>query len=104
MNYPNIDLRTISRDDVKRIVEWIKDDEVAELWFGRYSYGDAAHLGYDPQKILTSSKEEWDRTFNDENPEPHRAFFSIYKSENNLQTCAVWQLHYSVYCLCSGYS
>ena len=56
MNYPNIDLRTISRDDVKRIVEWIKDDEVAELWFGRYSYGDAAHLGYDPQKILTSSK------------------------------------------------
>ena len=83
MNYPNIDLRTISRDDVKRIVEWIKDDEVAELWFGRYSYGDAAHLGYDPQKILTSSKEEWDRTFNDENPEPHRAFFSIYKSENN---------------------
>ena len=83
MNYPNIDLRTISRDDVKRIVEWIKDDEVAELWFGRYSYGDAAHLGYDPQKILTSSKEEWDRTFNDENPEPHRAFFSIYKSEDN---------------------
>ena len=83
MNYPNIDLRTISRDDVKRIVEWIKDDEVAELWFGRYSYGDAAHLGYDPQKILNSSKEEWYRTFNDENPEPHRAFFSIYKSENN---------------------
>ena len=83
MNYPNIDLRTISRDDVKRIVEWIKDDEVAELWFGRYSYGDAAHLGYDPQKILTSSKEEWDRTFNDENPEPHRAFFSIYKYEDN---------------------
>ena len=83
MNYPNIDLRTISRDDVKRIVEWIKDDEVAELWFGRYSYGDAAHLGYDPQKILNSSKEEWNRTFNDENPEPHRAFFSIYKSENN---------------------
>ena len=83
MNYPNIDLRTISRDDVKRIVEWIKDDEVAELWFGRYSYGDAAHLGYDPQKILTSSKEEWDRTFNDENPEPHRAFFSIYKTEDN---------------------
>ena len=83
MNYPNIDLRTISRDDVKRIVEWIKDDEVAELWFGRYSYGDSAHLGYDPQKILTSSKEEWNRTFNDENPEPHRAFFSIYKSEDN---------------------
>ena len=83
MNYPNIDLRTISRDDFKIIVEWIKDDEVAELWFRRYSYGDAAHLGYDPQKILTSSKEEWDRTFNDENPEPHRAFFSIYKSEDN---------------------
>ena len=83
MKYPKIELNRITREDVKRVVEWIKDDEVAELWFGRYSYGDAAHLGYDPQKILTSSKEEWDRTFNDENPEPHRAFFSIYKSENN---------------------
>ena len=59
MNYPNINLRNITRDDVKRIVDWIKDDEVAELWFGRYSYGDSAHLGYDPQKMLTSSKEDW---------------------------------------------
>ena len=83
MNYPNIDLRIISRDDVKRIVEWIKDDEVAELWFGRYSYGDAAHLGYAPHKIFHSSKEDWNRIFNDENPEPHRAFFSIYKTEDN---------------------
>ena len=81
MNYPNIDLRNIIRDDVKRIVQWIKDDEVAELWFGRYSYGDAAHLGYDPQKMLTSSNEDWERTFDDKNPEPHRTFFSIYDSK-----------------------
>mgnify|MGYP005728748573 CR=1 FL=1 len=77
MKYPKVELNKITRDDVKRIVEWIKDDEVAELWFGRYSYGDAAHLGYDPQKMLTSSNEEWERTFDDKNPEPHRTFFSI---------------------------
>ena len=47
MKYPKVELNKITREDVKRIVEWIKDDEVAELWFGRYSYGDAAHLGYD---------------------------------------------------------
>ena len=75
MNYPNINLRNITRDDVKRIVEWIKDDEVAELWFGRYSYGDAAHLGYDPQKMLTSSKEDWDRTFDDKNQNLIEPFF-----------------------------
>ena len=53
MKYPKIELSKITRDDVKRIVDWIKDDEVAELWFGRYSYGDAAHLGYDPQKTVS---------------------------------------------------
>ena len=47
MKYPKVELNKITREDVKRIVEWIKDDEVAELWFGRYSYGDSAHLGYD---------------------------------------------------------
>ena len=83
MKYPNIELSKITRDDVKRIVEWIQDDEVAELWFGRYSYGDAAHLGYDPQKMLNSSNEDWERTFDDKNPEPHRTFFSIINPNEN---------------------
>ena len=83
MDYPKTELRKIIREDVKNIVEWIKDDEVAELWFGRYSYGDAAHLGYNPIKILNSSQEEWERTFSDTNPEPHRTFFSIYDPKLN---------------------
>tara|TARA_A100001037_G_scaffold127839_1_gene115790 strand:+ start:10 stop:609 length:600 start_codon:yes stop_codon:yes gene_type:complete len=83
MKYPKVELNKITRDDVKRIVEWIKDDEVSELWFGRYSYGDAAHLGYDPQKMLTSSNDDWERTFDDKNPEPHRTFFSIINPSEN---------------------
>ena len=83
MKYPKVELNKITREDVKRIVEWIKDDEVSELWFGRYSYGDAAHLGYDPQKMLTSSNEDWERTFDDKNPEPHRNFFSIINPIEN---------------------
>ena len=83
MKYPKVELNKITRDDVKRIVEWIKDDEVAELWFGRYSYGDAAHLGYDPLKMLTSSNDDWERTFDDKNPEPHRTFFSIINPSEN---------------------
>ena len=42
-----------------------------------------SHLGYDPQKMLTSSNEEWERTFDDKNPEPHRTFFSIINSSEN---------------------
>ena len=34
MKYPKVELNKITREDVKRIVEWIKDDEVAELKSG----------------------------------------------------------------------
>tara|TARA_B100001105_G_scaffold168792_1_gene135894 strand:+ start:4673 stop:5272 length:600 start_codon:yes stop_codon:yes gene_type:complete len=77
MKYPKTKLRNIERGDVKRIIEWIQDDEISDMWFGRYSYGDVAHLGYDPKKILNASQDDWDRIFNDKNPEPHRAFFSV---------------------------
>ena len=62
-------LEPVTGEDVARIREWLGDDEVSERWFGRYSYGDPAHLGYNPEKISDVSQDEWDRTFS--NPE-HR--------------------------------
>ena len=44
-------LKHVTRDDVNRVREWLTDDRVVESWFGRYSYGNPAHLGYHPEQI-----------------------------------------------------
>ncbi len=74
MAQANVELRSVSRQDVARIREWLRDEEVAESWFGRYSYGDPAHLGYHPEEMDGVSDEEWRRVF--DNPE-HR-MLSVY--------------------------
>ena len=56
-------LEPVTREDVARIGEWLADDEVAESWFGRYSYGDPAHLGYNPHEVASADADEWERTF-----------------------------------------
>jgi RimJ/RimL family protein N-acetyltransferase len=60
-----IKLEPVTKDDVGRIRDWLSDDEVAQRWFGRYSYGNPAHLGYHPDRIASASDDEWGRTFND---------------------------------------
>ena len=55
---PNIELRAVNRKDVIRIVEWLEDNEVQENWFGRYTYGEPAHLGYEPAKMVDATKAE----------------------------------------------
>lgn len=69
-----VTLKPVTREDVARIKRWLEDEEVAESWFGRYSYGDPAHLGYHPSEMEHASESEWERVFN--NPE-HR-IYSIY--------------------------
>ena len=64
-----IKLSQVSREDVSRVRQWLEDEEVSESWFGRYSYGDQAHLGYHPTEVEHASDEEWEHVFN--NPE-HR--------------------------------
>ena len=70
----NVTLRPVTREDVERIRWWLADEEVSEAWFGRYSYGDSAHLGYHPEIMEAASKEEWDRVFGD----PEHRMMSIY--------------------------
>jgi RimJ/RimL family protein N-acetyltransferase len=76
-HHHNVVLKPVTREDVSRIRRWLEDEEVAESWFGRYSYGNPAHLGYYPADMEAASEEEFHRTF--DNPE-HR-IFSIYTSE-----------------------
>lgn len=74
---PNIKLTQVTREDVARIAEWLDDSEISESWFGRYTYGEPAHLGYEPEKMLGATQEEWDEVFHDPHHEPHRDILSI---------------------------
>ena len=76
-----VELRPVIRDDVKRIAEWLNDEEVSDAWFGRYTYDDPAHLGYEPDRMIDATQEEWDEVFHDPHHEPHRDIFSIYTEE-----------------------
>ena len=66
MPQQHVTLRPVSREDVSRVRQWLEDPEVSESWFGRYSYGDPAHLGYHPSEMEHASEEEWERVFSDE--------------------------------------
>ena len=78
-----VELRQVTRDDVGRIAVWLKDPEVADSWFGRYTYGDAAHLGYEPEQMLNANETEWNEVFHDPHHEPHRDIFSIYSLDGD---------------------
>ena len=65
-NRQMVTLRSVTRDDVSRIRRWLEDEEVAESWFGRYSYGEPAHLGYRPHELEDATDEEFARAFEDE--------------------------------------
>lgn len=70
-------LRRVNRDDVARLQGWLDDDEVSESWFGRYAYGDPAHLGYNPSEMARASNEDWIAMFDD----PQHRILSIYTQE-----------------------
>ncbi|MDP6302045.1 MAG: GNAT family protein [SAR202 cluster bacterium] len=67
-------LAPVTRQDVSRIRRWLEDDEVSDNWFGRYSYGEPAHLGYHPLEVEQASDEDFDRVFED----PNHKTLSIY--------------------------
>lgn len=74
---PKVVLKPVSRQDVARIREWLRDEEVSNMWFGRYAYGDPAHLGYNPEDAEKASDAEWQLIFSD----PGHRILSIYTPE-----------------------
>ncbi len=77
MAQQNVVLTAVTRPDVTRIRQWLEDDQVAELWFGRYSYGEPAHLGYHPVEMEGASDEEFHQVFDD----PEHRTLSVYTGE-----------------------
>ena len=80
MRQQSIALRYVTREDVARLKSWLEDDEVAESWFGRYSYGDPAHLGYNPAEVMEAGEDEWASTFED----PSHTILSIYSDDEHI--------------------
>jgi RimJ/RimL family protein N-acetyltransferase len=78
MTEAKVTLRHVTREDVSRVRQWLQDDKVMESWYGRYSYGDPAHLGYHPEQMEAASDEEWKRVFDN----PEHQILSIY-NEND---------------------
>ena len=74
---PDVELQTVSRDDVARISDWLRDEEVNGSWYGTDSSGNAVHVGYSPDKLIQASDDEWDQTFSSSD----RKFYSIYTSD-----------------------
>ena len=77
MQRQSITLRPVTREDVARLKSWLEDDEVAESWFGRYSYGDPAHLGYNPTEVVDAGEEQWASIFED----PAHSILSVYSED-----------------------
>ena len=78
MRQQSIALRFVTRQDVARLKSWLEDDEVAESWFGRYSYGNPTHLGYNPTEIADVGEAEWVAIFED----PTHHILSVYSEDD----------------------
>ena len=76
--FPQVQLNSLTREDVERVSEWLHDPEVNSLWFGEDENGEPLHMGYSPTDVLNEPEGEWDRSIPDEE---HRKVFSVYSDE-----------------------
>ena len=65
--FPQVTLSAVTREDVKRLLEWLSDREVNSSWYGLGEDGQPLHIGYSPQQLLHATDEEWRQVFEDEN-------------------------------------
>ena len=76
--FPQINLVSLTREDVERVAEWLHDPEVNALWFGEDENGDPLHMGYSPGEVLSAPEDKWDESLPDEE---RRKVFSVYTTE-----------------------
>jgi len=79
-----VNLKNVTREDIPRLIDWLDDKDVYENWFGKYTYNEPAHLGYEPKNMLNATEEEWNEVFHDPHHEPHRSIFSIYLNDHHI--------------------
>ena len=75
--FPQVSLTPPTREDVERLTEWLKDDEVNSSWYGMGEDGQPLHAGYAPSHVLEGDDNEWNRIFNSDN----RKVFAVYTTE-----------------------
>ena len=79
-----VNLKNVTREDIPRLIDWLDDKDVYENWFGKYTYNEPAHLGYEPKNMINATEEEWNEVFHDPHHEPHRSIFSIYLNDHHI--------------------
>ena len=77
--FPQVSLTTaVSRADVTRIRDWLRDPEISSLWYGAdESDGHPMHIGYAPERIENVGDDEWNQIFNQD----ERRIYSIYAAD-----------------------
>ena len=76
--FPEVKLTTATREDVKRIAEWLDDVEVNAMWYGLEEDGKPLHIGYSPHELLQASDERLRQVFDDE----ERKIYSVYTQDD----------------------
>ena len=72
--WPEVKLQPVSRDDVARMCQWLRDEDVSNTWYGCDDAGTPVHVGYLPDSTVECSGEDWERTFEGSD----RKVYSIY--------------------------
>ena len=75
--FPDVKLTTATREDIKRITEWLEDVEVNSMWYGLGEDGKPLHIGYSPHELLQAPDEQLQQVFDNED----RKIYSVYTQE-----------------------
>ena len=74
---PEVSLVQPVREDIQRMADWLSDNEVNTLWYGRGEDGIALHTGYSPHLVTQAPEDEWRRIFEDDD----RKIYAIYTKD-----------------------
>ncbi len=55
---PEVTLQQVSRDDVARLYQWLRDEEVSASWYGTDADGEPIHVGYPPERVLEGTTQQ----------------------------------------------
>ncbi len=72
--FPEVQLTSITREDVARVEEWLNDAEVNSSWYGVDQNGIPLHIGYSPHEMRQASDDEWKQVFQNDD----RKILSVY--------------------------
>jgi RimJ/RimL family protein N-acetyltransferase len=67
-------LQPVTREDVRRVAQWLDDPDVADSWYGKNLDGIPIHIGYQPKEMVDAPTDAWAEKFLGE----QRRIYSIY--------------------------